>query len=210
MIGEAHADAIENSPFYVDNECTSNEELYSNYTLPRCLDPTGRVVVPILLGVFVVLLDILLINLLIAIFTDVINNKQVTISHWAFERFEQILEFRGRRSVVPPLTIIYYIYWSVHWTLKLLRRRRRRGSETEEVPKTDYRVPLRACQEKRYDTMLRAWMCEMRDEWVKAEELRSTREAEYQLEKLRLRQKEIMRDLRTLVNESKKKEKKHH
>lgn len=49
-------------------ECTYNETLYNAGTMDRCPSSVGTVVVPIMMGVYMLMCNILLLNLLIAMF----------------------------------------------------------------------------------------------------------------------------------------------
>ena len=56
-------------PFVVEEpDCTGDPLLYGNSTLPRCPTAVSRYVVPILMGFYVLFCNILLLNLLIAMF----------------------------------------------------------------------------------------------------------------------------------------------
>jgi hypothetical protein len=69
MQGDLRTDVIGQKPYDAFNmDCTGNPELYGNCTMPRCPDPMGQTVVPVLLAVFVLCTNLLMFNLLIAIF----------------------------------------------------------------------------------------------------------------------------------------------
>ncbi len=51
-----------------DYECTNDPALYGNDTLPRCPSSVGTEVVPILMGFYILITNVLMLNLLIAMF----------------------------------------------------------------------------------------------------------------------------------------------
>ncbi|GFO19154.1 transient receptor potential cation channel subfamily m member 2-like, partial [Plakobranchus ocellatus] len=51
-----------------ENTCTNDPNLYNNYSVLRCPSDVGRYFVPILLGLYILMTNVLLLNLLIAMF----------------------------------------------------------------------------------------------------------------------------------------------
>ena len=76
-----------------EDECTNDEELYSNYTMLRCSDRKTNWIVSLLLMVFILLTNLLLFNLLIAIFSK------------TFEKIEGM----GRTNL--PTWVEYFFEW---------------------------------------------------------------------------------------------------
>lgn len=69
MQGDLRTDVIGQRPYDAyDMECTDDPELYGNYTMPRCPSEVGQAIVPVMLAVFVLCTNLLMFNLLIAIF----------------------------------------------------------------------------------------------------------------------------------------------
>ena len=54
--------------FVGDPTCTYDDALWRNNTYPRCPTDVGRYVVPIMMGIYMLLANVLLLNLLIAMF----------------------------------------------------------------------------------------------------------------------------------------------
>ena len=54
--------------FAGENECSNNPAEYSQSNVTRCPDEVGTEVVPILLGVYILITNVLMLNLLIAMF----------------------------------------------------------------------------------------------------------------------------------------------
>lgn len=48
--------------------CTNDKDLWSNDTLPRCPDSVAQDLVPVLMGVYILITNVLMLNLLIAMF----------------------------------------------------------------------------------------------------------------------------------------------
>ena len=76
MYGDTYADSVIRAepfdmpaPDSAEEDCTSREEYYSNYTKIRCSDRRASYPVFIMLSVFLLLTNLLLLNLLIAIFS---------------------------------------------------------------------------------------------------------------------------------------------
>ena len=54
--------------FSGDNECSDDPAQYESGAMDRCPDSVGTYVVPILLGVYILITNVLMLNLLIAMF----------------------------------------------------------------------------------------------------------------------------------------------
>ena len=79
MFGEMNLDTvIKSKPFYMEseNECTENYDLYSNYTQIRCPDKDTNYAAYLLFGIYLMLTNVLLFNLLIAIFSSAYEQVQ--------------------------------------------------------------------------------------------------------------------------------------
>ncbi|XP_062614395.1 transient receptor potential cation channel subfamily M member-like 2 isoform X2 [Saccostrea cucullata] len=92
-------------------DCTFESDLYSNGTFPRCPTPVSRYAVPILMGFYVLFSNILLLNLLIAMFSYTFEITQKdTDSIWKFMRFNTIREYCDRTPLPAPFCLISHIY----------------------------------------------------------------------------------------------------
>ncbi|KAK7115842.1 hypothetical protein V1264_001645 [Littorina saxatilis] len=95
-----------------DSDCTDTPELYSDYSEQRCPSDLGQYAVPVLTGLYVMLTNILLVNLLIAMFSYTFQQVQEnTDTHWHCQRFNLIFEYAERPDFPPPLNIFIYIFW---------------------------------------------------------------------------------------------------
>ncbi|XP_060580659.1 transient receptor potential cation channel subfamily M member-like 2 isoform X2 [Ruditapes philippinarum] len=106
IYGELFLEEIEGSP-----DCTFDAALWLDGTHPRCPTDTGKIVVPILMGVYMLLANVLLLNLLIAMFSYTFTLIQDnTDKHWFFQRYSLIYEYYTRPVLCPPLIIFSHVY----------------------------------------------------------------------------------------------------
>ncbi|XP_052133267.1 transient receptor potential cation channel trpm isoform X2 [Frankliniella occidentalis] len=112
LYGEVFADAI-------DPPCGGKD-------MPPC--QTGRWVSPVVMSLYLLVANILLINLLIAVFNNIFNEVNA-ISHqvWMFQRFTVVMEYEQKPVLPPPFIIFSHIYMLVKF---LLRKARGQRSET--------------------------------------------------------------------------------
>lgn len=96
LYGEVFADGI-------DPHCGDDPDL------PNCL--TGRWINPAVMSVYLLIANILLINLLIAVFNNIFNEVNA-ISHqvWMFQRFTVVMEYEQKPILPPPFIIICHIF----------------------------------------------------------------------------------------------------
>ncbi|XP_059152108.1 transient receptor potential cation channel subfamily M member-like 2 isoform X2 [Physella acuta] len=106
IYGELFLDDIEGS-----STCTDDPTQYSDYDVLRCPSPVGKYFVPILLGLYILMTNVLLLNLLIAMFSFTFQQIQDnTDMHWCFQRFNLVLEYTERPVLPPPMIILSHIY----------------------------------------------------------------------------------------------------
>ncbi|XP_071126371.1 transient receptor potential cation channel subfamily M member-like 2 [Mytilus edulis] len=101
IYGELFLDEIEGKE---PSTCTKDEKLYLNGTIARC--PEVNQINTLVLSVYMVVTHIVLVNILIAMFSNTFakvqdNNELV----WKFHRFSQIKEYYDRSTLVSPLVI---------------------------------------------------------------------------------------------------------
>lgn len=70
----------------------------------------GGWIPPVLMTIFLLVANILLINMLIAIFNNIFNDTNIR-SHevWLFQRYGQVMEYNGTPLLPPPFTALAYI-----------------------------------------------------------------------------------------------------
>uniref|UniRef100_A0A1B6CRP1 Ion transport domain-containing protein n=2 Tax=Clastoptera arizonana TaxID=38151 RepID=A0A1B6CRP1_9HEMI len=88
---------------------------------------TGRWITPIVMSMYLLIANILLINLLIAVFNNIFIEVNA-ISHqvWMFQRFTVVMEYEQKPVLPPPLILLCHIYL----ILKFLRRKVQGVQET--------------------------------------------------------------------------------
>lgn len=88
---------------------------------------TGRWITPAVMSTYLLVANILLINLLIAVFNNIFNEVN-SVSHqvWMFQRFTVVMEYEQKPVLPPPLIILCHIYL----LLKYLKRKVRGERET--------------------------------------------------------------------------------
>ncbi|CAC5368004.1 TRPM3 [Mytilus coruscus] len=106
MYGELFIENIEGSE---PSSCTDDPALYLNGTMTRC--PQQNAIVPLLLAIYMVLTNILLVNLLIAMFSDTFQKVQDKSEQvWKFYKFSLVYEYYDRPALVPPFIILNHIF----------------------------------------------------------------------------------------------------
>lgn len=84
--------------------------------------PTARWLSPALLAGYMLFTNVLLLNLLIAIFSYTFERVQEDSDKvWKFQRYELIAEYHGRPLFFPPLIFISHILVFVRWIWQLCR-----------------------------------------------------------------------------------------
>ncbi|XP_035828049.1 transient receptor potential cation channel subfamily M member-like 2 isoform X2 [Aplysia californica] len=107
-----------------ESSCTNDPALYNNYTELRCPSTVGRYFVPILMGCYILLTNVLLLNLLIAMFSYTFQSIQEnTDMHWCFLRFNLVYEYTQRPALPPPFIIFSHVY--IFWRYACCRRGQR-------------------------------------------------------------------------------------
>ncbi|XP_049817373.1 transient receptor potential cation channel trpm isoform X2 [Aethina tumida] len=95
LYGEVYADKI-------DPPCGEEGE-------PEC--QTGRWVAPTIMSIYLLVANILLINLLIAVFNNIFNEVNA-VAHqvWMFQRFTVVMEYEQKPILPPPFIVFSHIY----------------------------------------------------------------------------------------------------
>ncbi|XP_048259203.1 transient receptor potential cation channel subfamily M member 4-like isoform X1 [Haliotis rufescens] len=120
IYGDFFLDEIEGSD---SASCTNDVRLYGNQTMDRCPSTEGQYIVPILLGGYTIITNVLLLNLLIAKFNDTYANVQGEAKiHWAWYRYQIIYEYAQRPCLPPPLNAIECVLSLLRHLFKMVRR----------------------------------------------------------------------------------------
>ncbi|KAI8729643.1 transient receptor potential cation channel subfamily M member 5 [Biomphalaria glabrata] len=108
--------------------CTRNETIWRNDPMNRC--PEKNAIVPILLAVYMVLTNILLINILIAMFSYTFQSVQDNSTKvWRFYRIALVYEYFDRPALVPPIIIFNHIWRILRYILYLKGRMTKRHND---------------------------------------------------------------------------------
>ncbi|XP_052253187.1 transient receptor potential cation channel subfamily M member-like 2 [Dreissena polymorpha] len=106
LYGELFLDETEES-----TDCTNDASLWTNGTTPRCPSEAGKIVVPIMMGVYLLFSNILLLNLLIAMFSYTFTTiHEQSDKIWCFQRYFIIKDYALRPVLCPPLNVLWHIY----------------------------------------------------------------------------------------------------
>ncbi|CAO2614345.1 Transient receptor potential cation channel subfamily M member 1 [Lemmus lemmus] len=122
IYGEVFADQI-------DPPCGENLYDEEGKRLPPCIP--GAWLTPALMACYLLVANILLVNLLIAVFNNTFFEvKSISNQVWKFQRYQLIMTFHDRPVLPPPMIILSHIYIIV---MRLSGRcRKKREGEQEE------------------------------------------------------------------------------
>nr|KAG5702764.1 hypothetical protein BaRGS_003638 [Batillaria attramentaria] len=96
--------------------CTRNETIWREDPSQRC--PAENAIVPTLLALFMILTNILLVNLLIAMFSYTFQQVQDnSLKVWRFNRLALVFEYFDRPTLVPPIIIVNHIFRVFRWAV---------------------------------------------------------------------------------------------
>nr|XP_047126615.1 transient receptor potential cation channel subfamily M member 3 [Hydra vulgaris] len=86
----------------------------------------------VLLGCYLLVANVLLLNLLIAIFNNTFEEVQANADTiWKFERFNLVLEYANRPPLIPPFILLCHLYMLGNYLNSLIRRKPYQQSEKE-------------------------------------------------------------------------------
>ncbi|CAL1542669.1 unnamed protein product [Lymnaea stagnalis] len=92
------------------SDCTKNYSSYTDFETLRCPTEYGRYVVPILLGIYIIFVQILLFNLLISLFNSIISKTgSKRNSYWTYQKFQQTFKYTISLFPLPPMTFVYFL-----------------------------------------------------------------------------------------------------
>ncbi|CAG5035994.1 unnamed protein product [Parnassius apollo] len=86
---------------------------------------TGRWITPIAMTIYLLVANILLINLLIAVFNNIFNEvNEVSHQVWMFQRFTVVMEYEQKPVLPPPLIIFCHMYATCKWVTRNVSHKR--------------------------------------------------------------------------------------
>ncbi|KAI8496650.1 Transient receptor putative cation channel sub M member 2 [Branchiostoma belcheri] len=107
IYGELFLEEIMNDRF----TCEANDSLAIATNQQRCPSEAGTYVVPVLLGLYMLVTNVLLLNLLIAMFGYTFEKVQEnTDKIWKFQRYDLIKEYSDRPPLAPPIIIFSHLF----------------------------------------------------------------------------------------------------
>ncbi|XP_029378315.1 transient receptor potential cation channel subfamily M member 1-like [Echeneis naucrates] len=124
IYGEVFADSI-------DPPC--GEHLYDEdgKKLPPCIP--GAWLTPAIMACYLLVANILLVNLLIAVFNNTFFEvKSISNQVWKFQRYQLIMTFHDRPILPPPLIILSHLYILCSRVFRRCARKRQEGELDEK------------------------------------------------------------------------------
>ncbi|KAJ8317399.1 hypothetical protein KUTeg_005303 [Tegillarca granosa] len=126
LYGEIFLEALDTDTDCVDRALQLANS--SNTTVDATYCRTFNFLVPLFLAVYLIIGNILLLNLLIAIFSNVFksvddNSKEI----WKYHKYFLAMEYDNKSALAPPLSIITHTYWflnGLHVKHAVKRRRK--------------------------------------------------------------------------------------
>ncbi|XP_076682037.1 transient receptor potential cation channel, subfamily M isoform X5 [Andrena cerasifolii] len=113
-------------------------EVYADNIDPDCGDEPGMIpclpgrwITPAVMSIYLLIANILLINLLIAVFNNIFNEVNA-VAHqvWMFQRFTVVMEYEQKPVLPPPLIVVCHIYLLVKYVLRYVTQGKASTGET--------------------------------------------------------------------------------
>nr|XP_034338900.1 transient receptor potential cation channel subfamily M member-like 2 isoform X1 [Crassostrea gigas] len=120
LYGELLLDDIEAE----EPKCTFDAAMYNNGTLPRCAEKHRQVIGLVLMGIYLIFANVMLLNILIAMFSDTYRNIQDKRNYkWNYERYALVREFKRVPIFPMPLGIFERFIYFARWMCKRIQKR---------------------------------------------------------------------------------------
>ncbi|XP_041843463.1 transient receptor potential cation channel subfamily M member 1-like [Melanotaenia boesemani] len=109
IYGEVFADSIDLYAMEINPPCGENLYDEDGKKLPPCIP--GAWLTPAIMACYLLVANILLVNLLIAVFNNTFFEvKSISNQVWKFQRYQLIMTFHDRPILPPPLIVFPHIY----------------------------------------------------------------------------------------------------
>ncbi|XP_045416798.1 transient receptor potential cation channel subfamily M member 1 [Lemur catta] len=129
IYGEVFADQIDLYAMEINPPCGENLYDEEGKRLPPCIP--GAWLTPALMACYLLVANILLVNLLIAVFNNTFFEvKSISNQVWKFQRYQLIMTFHDRPVLPPPMIILSHIY-IIMMRLSGRCRKKREGDQEE-------------------------------------------------------------------------------
>ncbi|XP_069385082.1 transient receptor potential cation channel subfamily M member 1-like isoform X2 [Paralichthys olivaceus] len=131
IYGEVFADSIDLYAMEINPPC--GEHLYDEdgKKLPPCIP--GAWLTPAIMACYLLVANILLVNLLIAVFNNTFFEvKSISNQVWKFQRYQLIMTFHDRPILPPPLIIFSHLYILFSRLCRRCARKKQEGELDEK------------------------------------------------------------------------------
>ncbi|XP_061772915.1 transient receptor potential cation channel subfamily M member 1-like isoform X2 [Nerophis ophidion] len=131
IYGEVFADSIDLYAMEINPPC--GEHLYDEdgKKLPPCIP--GAWLTPAIMACYLLVANILLVNLLIAVFNNTFFEvKSISNQVWKFQRYQLIMTFHDRPILPPPLIIFSHLYILFSRLFRRCARKKQEGELDEK------------------------------------------------------------------------------
>ncbi|XP_076863597.1 transient receptor potential cation channel subfamily M member 1-like [Brachyhypopomus gauderio] len=129
IYGEVFADSIDLYAMEINPPCGENKYDEDGKKYPPCIP--GAWLTPAIMACYLLVANILLVNLLIAVFNNTFFEvKSISNQVWKFQRYQLIMTFHDRPVLPPPLIIFSHIY--ILFRRLCCRCSRRKDGELDE------------------------------------------------------------------------------
>ncbi|XP_055078505.1 transient receptor potential cation channel subfamily M member 1, partial [Periophthalmus magnuspinnatus] len=131
IYGEVFADSIDLYAMEINPPC--GEHLYDEdgKKLPPCIP--GAWLTPAIMACYLLVANILLVNLLIAVFNNTFFEvKSISNQVWKFQRYQLIMTFHDRPILPPPLIILSHLYILQSRLFKRCAKKKQEGELDEK------------------------------------------------------------------------------
>ncbi|XP_051978776.1 transient receptor potential cation channel subfamily M member 1-like isoform X2 [Xyrauchen texanus] len=109
IYGEVFADSIDLYAMEINPPCGDNLYDEDGKKLPPCIP--GAWLTPAIMACYLLVANILLVNLLIAVFNNTFFEvKSISNQVWKFQRYQLIMTFHDRPVLPPPMIIFSHLY----------------------------------------------------------------------------------------------------
>uniref|UniRef100_A0A7N4NZU3 Transient receptor potential cation channel subfamily M member 1 n=2 Tax=Sarcophilus harrisii TaxID=9305 RepID=A0A7N4NZU3_SARHA len=109
IYGEVFADQIDLYAMEINPPCGENLFDEDGKRLPPCIP--GAWLTPAIMACYLLVANILLVNLLIAVFNNTFFEvKSISNQVWKFQRYQLIMTFHDRPVLPPPMIILSHLY----------------------------------------------------------------------------------------------------
>ncbi|XP_072321342.1 transient receptor potential cation channel subfamily M member 1-like isoform X2 [Eucyclogobius newberryi] len=131
IYGEVFADSIDLYAMEINPPCGDNMYDEDGKKLPPCIP--GAWLTPAIMACYLLVANILLVNLLIAVFNNTFFEvKSISNQVWKFQRYQLIMTFHDRPILPPPLIVFPHIYLALRRICCRCRPRKAEGEPNDQ------------------------------------------------------------------------------